>query len=391
MADAVLMNKKTPILKIDIADNGMIMQVKEVLNETLLPLQIGKKRDAESVNHWFSSRRIPEKREGLEKARRQFRGFEKDRNYFSLSDQYWVRYNKNETWDKLNFFTNAYSTAVGRIFFEPWTVAPADVKKPCPDRTTAGVLKKHWVRDQKGISHLIKCGSEKYRQEPLSEVLASMMLRQLHLINSVSYDLMIDGLQFCSCCQNFVTPDTEFVPAFALYKYEEPEEGESVYDHLTRMCREKFVIPKAEQMIRRMIVADYVIGNSDRHLSNFGFLRNVETGNIIGFAPLFDFGAAYGTTASTAQRRKSRFFSDVELSICQSAAAKGKLEHAKSTPAMRDLVMGYAVISDQKKELVCRLMENTDREIDELNRQCCKAVPGVSRERGTDQDRTDGK
>lgn len=369
MADALLMNKNTPIIKIDIADNGMIMKATEFLNETLLPLQIGRSRDLETLNKWFKSRRIPDKREGLAAARMQFRGFERDHNYFSLSDQYWVKYNKNESWDKLNFFTNSYSTAVGRIFFEPWTVDAADVKKACPDRTTGGVLKKHWVRDSEtSVSHLIKCGSEMYKQEPLSEVLASMMLRQLHLINAVSYDLIVDGLHFCSCCRNFVTPDTEFVPAYAIYSYEKCEEGETVYTHLLRMC-DKFVIPKAKLMINRMILADYVIGNPDRHLTNFGFLRNVETGDIIGFAPLFDFGAAYCTTAATSERRKSRFFSDVEQSICKKAAEKGRLRDVRSTQAMRDLVKSYSVISDQKKELVLQMLEQTDHEIDALNQQ----------------------
>lgn len=39
-----------------------------------------------------------------------------------------------------------------------------------------------------------------------------------------------------------------------------------------------------------MIAFDYLICNQDRHLGNFGFLRNVDSGLFIGPAPLFDNG-----------------------------------------------------------------------------------------------------
>jgi len=38
-----------------------------------------------------------------------------------------------------------------------------------------------------------------------------------------------------------------------------------------------------------MLAFDAVIGNTDRHLENFGFLRDANMGAYIGMAPLFDF------------------------------------------------------------------------------------------------------
>ena len=39
----------------------------------------------------------------------------------------------------------------------------------------------------------------------------------------------------------------------------------------------------------RMLAFDAITGNTDRHLENFGFLRNANTGEYLGMAPLYDF------------------------------------------------------------------------------------------------------
>jgi len=39
-----------------------------------------------------------------------------------------------------------------------------------------------------------------------------------------------------------------------------------------------------------MLVLDYLIANEDRHWGNFGAVRNAETLDWIGLAPVFDCG-----------------------------------------------------------------------------------------------------
>ncbi len=41
-----------------------------------------------------------------------------------------------------------------------------------------------------------------------------------------------------------------------------------------------------------MLAVDYIIANSDRHFRNFGVIRNANTLEWIGFAPLFDCGTS---------------------------------------------------------------------------------------------------
>ncbi len=41
-----------------------------------------------------------------------------------------------------------------------------------------------------------------------------------------------------------------------------------------------------------MFVLDFIIANTDRHFNNFGFIRNADTTEWIGLAPVFDNGTS---------------------------------------------------------------------------------------------------
>ncbi len=361
----VLMNKHTPILDIEI-ESGTIMNIGKVLNESMMPLQLKNECSLESVNKWFSSRRLPDKREGLEEARKLFRGFEQDKHFFSLSDQYWVKTSKNDKWEDLNYFTNAYSPEVGNIFFEPWNVDRNKILKSSPDRTTNGVLRKRWVLDKKNKSYLVKTGSIKYHQEPLSEVLASIMLKKLNILEFVEYTLVVDGMRFCSKCPNFITENTEFVPASAVYNMEKRPESVSVYEHLLRMCKNLNIIG-AKEYIDKMIVADHIICNNDRHLGNFGFLRSANDGRLMGFAPLFDFGSAYWGTSEKVEQKKSRLFPNEEKIIFKNAGKRGMLKNARANKTMIDLIKMYPDITDKKKKDIICMINEIDIELEKAD------------------------
>ncbi len=54
-----------------------------------------------------------------------------------------------------------------------------------------------------------------------------------------------------------------------------------------------------------MIVLDYIIANEDRHLNNFGLLRNAETLEWYGFAPIYDSGSSSATIRSPVKSAQS--------------------------------------------------------------------------------------
>ena len=350
------------------AENGTILEIKEIIkeNEHLLPICLQYDSSLKAVNDWMGTRKIPDKREGLKRARQTFRGFENYYNMFSLSDQYWLQFKKSETWEKLNFFTNSYGKEKGQIFFlfclPDIKIA---VKSPSPDLTTNGVLKKCWIQDEEKNSYLLKAGSVKYHQEPLSEVLASITLRKIDIIPFIEYELVIHGLQFCSKCPNFVTANTEFVPASHIYKKKKRKMDERVFDHFLQMCDEYNIIG-AEDYMTKMIAADHILCNSDRHLGNFGFIRDAETGKILGFAPLFDFGRAYwGAKPAVHDKMEntSRFFSDVEDKCFKKALRYISVEEVVDTLKLEKMVERYPEIDGKQIEEIKGRIHGINKEL----------------------------
>ena len=75
-----------------------------------------------------------------------------------------------------------------------------------------------------------------------------------------------------------------FEPAFAFMG--DNEDYEDVFAKLEELC------PQAKADFVNMIFLDTIVANPDRHTANFGLLRDINTGKLFGFAPLFDHNMA---------------------------------------------------------------------------------------------------
>ena len=218
----------------------------------------------------------------------------------SLSDQYWIKHDGEDiTWDKVNFFENSFSEDIGDVLF-------GEAKKvegfsfSSPDNTSDGCLKKRWkIIDGKRC--LIKSGSNPFHQQPFNEVIATKVMEKLN-IPHVPYTLIWDkGLPY-SVCEDFITAETELVPAWRILKTQKKSNNVSVYQHFIHCCQE-LGVDDIEQSIDKMLVLDYIIANEDRHFNNFGLIRNAETLEWLGFAPIYDSGTSLGYDKLPAQIR----------------------------------------------------------------------------------------
>lgn len=364
MVKKYLYNKKTPVLMFEEDESGQIILVEGVGHDDLLPICLRNDISLDAFLMWMKKRKIPKTREGLGKVCHLYGDIlNKDQNLFSLTDQYWVK-TKNENWDKLNFFKNSYTYNVGNMFFAPWEVEPCSIiDYHTPDLTTNGILKKTWIKNNDGADYLLKASSPATHQEPLNEVLASIVMEKLNIIPFVRYDLCVHGLEICSSCANFVDENTEFVPAIHIYSHENRADTESVYTHLLRMCDE-FEIDGAKDFIDKMIFIDYLIGNEDRHLGNFGFLRIVDGPDKgkIKMAPLFDSGSAFWNTAPD-QRRK--VFDDVEKKIVKKQKNKYDLRQFAIDFGYIDFISSYPNISTKSKDRTIKKVREHMRELNQ--------------------------
>ena len=359
MSELFLKNEKVLTLK-DI--EGVPREVVKVDASELLPLCLKKECTTEKFFEWLGKRNINPQREGLKDIVDKFGDtWLVNKNYLSLSDQYWIR-KRDEQWKSENYFTNRYCPDVGDITFSPWHFKGRKINGDSPDLTTNGILKKRWRQNDDKTSYLVKAGSLAAHQEPLSEVLVSVLAEKLGGLKSAGYSLCVEGTQMCSRCDNFIDVSTELVPAAYFYYDEERKPTETVYDHLVHMC-EKMEIPGAREYVDWMIFIDNLTGNEDRNLGNIGFIRDIDTMKFIGPAPLYDCGNAYWSTKKVGDAIKSKFFHGIEGKILSKMKKKYDLEELFRDESYKKLISAYPEITDRKKEKLIDAIEQRNKQL----------------------------
>jgi hypothetical protein len=293
-----LMHKTLEVAHIQIdEDTHGISQVPEVYREEHLPVGVlrdGHPLSRQYLNEWWAGRTIPASRAGLREALALMRISSTKlllRKCFglSLSDQYWVRpANSPLLWEDINFFENDFSEDVGNALFGQ-NVGAGGVNLMSPDNTSDGWLKKKWVIAE-GKRFLLKSGSLPAYQEPFNEVLASLIMDRLK-IPHVPYRLTWNGAEPLCMCEDFITTETELVSVWHLFETKKQPNHFSTYQHLLARCQD-LGIPGMRDSLDRMLTLDFLIVNTDRHFNNFGVIRNAETLEWIGPAPIFDCGTS---------------------------------------------------------------------------------------------------
>lgn len=307
-----LMHRRVEVAKLEIDDEtGIIRKIASVMSAEHLPVGVPVKNgiaDRHELNKWWTDRSIPASRSGVREALETLdltdtkvlliRCFG-----LSLSDQYWICPERTGlTWEKINFFDNPFSDDMGDVLFgKPKKNEDFDFSSP--DNTSDGYLKKRW-KIANGKRCLIKGGSNPFRQQPFNEVIASKIMDGLG-IDHVSYNIIWEDGEPYSVCEDFVTRDTELISAWRIMQTQKKDNSTSVYQHFVNCCK-SLGAPGVVPALDRMIVLDYIIANEDRHLNNFGLLRNAETLEWLGFAPIYDSGSSLGYNSLLSQIHTER-------------------------------------------------------------------------------------
>ncbi|MCD7769780.1 MAG: excisionase [Oscillospiraceae bacterium] len=304
-----MMHRRVRVAELEMNEaTGMIQKVSAVYAPEHLPVGVPLRQgtaDRAALNEWWADRAIPDSRTGI-RAALQALGVASPQTLplcccgLSLSDQYWISpEGAGLIWDDINFFENDFSGDLGKILFcgEMGREAPELFS---PDCTTDGNLKKRWeIID--GRRCLVKGGSEPFCQQPFNEVIAAGLMERLGIAH-VPYTLAWRGGVPYSVCEDLVTKDTELVPAWRIYRVKKKDNSTSVYRHFLNCC-DMLGIRGAAPFLDRMMVLDYIIADEDRHMNNFGVLRNAETLEWLGFAPIYDSGTSLGYDKQPGQMR----------------------------------------------------------------------------------------
>lgn len=248
---------------------------------------------SEGLWRWLSTRAIPQNRRFASELCRSLGLSTNDRSgiltiskALSLNDSYWiVPENSKETFAECNLFENGFSSVLAAVAYTGVVSNQHGLTPATPELTTNGNLRKAWRIERNGVRRLYKGSSSEHKEfgEARAEFLASQIAEAMGL-NAVHYGLTSWDEQsedVCCTCDCFCTKDVSYV-AQAL-AFEQSSHTAAVKSYL------QWGLSFFEEYAS-MMVFDALIFNTDRHLTNFGILRDSHTGVYLGTAPLFDNG-----------------------------------------------------------------------------------------------------
>lgn len=301
------MNKHTQVALIEYnEDVQAITNIYEVTNIEYAPLSFYNAyfntsiSNVNAMNQWFQGRAIPSSRKNLnhllERLNISSPGDLLNKHFaLSLSDQYWIVDESScIQWKDINFFTHDFDlTGFLQASLDDsthsYTVQNDSIKTP--NNTTDGMLPKGWIiENDKRI--LIKGTYTRFEQEPFDEWLASQICKRLgfdYCNYIVDWYTIRQDKVIVSKCENFINQNEEIISAYDVLHSSKKENTINDYEHYVRIL-ENHGILAARKKITEMFVVDYLMMNYDRHLKNFGIIRNVETLKWERVTPIFDTG-----------------------------------------------------------------------------------------------------
>ena len=294
----ILMNKNTEVLIAEYNEQlAVFTKIYEIKNIDYAPVIINQTiktnhNDISALTEWFKGRGIPNWRDDLDLLLSKL-GVSTPNELLdkafglSLSDQYWIKpLNSHVKYKNINFFENDFNSAdFTNATFSNSNDFNTKISLISPNNTTDGRLKKSWVI-QNSKRYLLKGAYKNEVMQPFNEVIASKICERLN-IKHTHYDLEIISDKVVSKCECFIDKDTELVPASQiLYNNQNKKNAYEEYIEIL----ESHGINNAREKLEDMFILDYIMMNEDRHLNNFGIIRNVNTLKWLDVAPIFDNG-----------------------------------------------------------------------------------------------------
>ncbi len=388
----ILMNKNQKILLIEYNSYNVISQIYEIYNIEYAPLAVfnaSKNKSfslTKAVNDWFRSRGIPSWRKDLEKLLDKLGVSSSDellnKSYgLSLSDQYWLKeVNSDVKWEDINFFTNDFE-------YEAYLDASLDSSSKSkisldknifrsPNNTTDGMLQKGWIIEN-GKRVLVKGTYTSNKEEPINEYLASQICKRLDF-DYCNYEVeWSDKTKLISKCNDFINENEELISAYDIYNSEKKPNNINDYEFYIQIL-EKHNVPNARENMENLFVLDYLMLNNDRHLKNFGVIRNVNTLKWERVAPIFDTGESMQCDKYTDEiyfsSGKGKFFSNTDKDYEDILKTIGKDILRIDLSKLKGICDDYRLIlekyqdkldmSDKRKE---KLVSGLDKRITKLS------------------------
>ena len=301
----ILMNKDTEVLVAEYNETSQffdyiydvydISHAPYILKSFYIENEINDTPFRRNLTEWFKGRGIPSWRDKLDILLHRLGVIAPndllDKAFgLSLSDQYWLKpYNTNIKYDDINFFDNdfPYTEFLQASLSKNSQTIVKESSLKTPNNTTDGMLKKAWIIEN-STRYLLKGGYKNEAMQPFNEVLASEICRRLGF-HHVEYTLDIYKDTVVSKCPCFITKDTELITCYQIRNDMIRHDSIEDYEDYIKVL-EEHGLSNARIEMENMYILDFLIMNEDRHLNNFGVIRDVNTLTWVSMAPIFDNG-----------------------------------------------------------------------------------------------------
>lgn len=253
-----------------------------------------------NLSKWFQGRGIPSWRDKLDILLHRLNIIAPsellDKSFgLSLSDQYWLKpINTSISYDDINFFDNDfdYTEFLEASLSKNSNSIVSASSLNTPNNTTDGMLRKAWIIEN-DTRYLLKSGYKNELLQPFNEVLASEICDRLGF-DHVKYTLDTYKDTVVSKCPCFITKNTELITCHQIRNNMDRYDSTKDYEEYIKILEEHGIVDARTQM-ENMFILDFLIMNEDRHLNNFGIIRDVNTLKWLKCAPIFDNGQSLKT------------------------------------------------------------------------------------------------
>jgi len=296
-----LMHKDIPVCLMEVANDGSIGHIRR--NEKASAhFPLGGQMNDMKFHEWWRDRAIPKTRNGARTALQRL-GYTSTNNALvdnlalSLTDCYWIQpRGEGLTWSDTNLFTNDFVDAFGDITIN--ADSEVDIRRRTEFRfaTSQGELQKKWCIDGSGRRYMIKGNYGESYQQSLNEIFATKLHEQQEFVNHVRYTptklTATGGVEGLGCLSyDFCSENIECISAWELLQTIKLKQNESYYFPLKAVCLKLGITEdQFNEFMDYEIMTDYLMTNTDRHMNNISIMRNPDTLEILGFAPIYDSG-----------------------------------------------------------------------------------------------------
>lgn len=288
MVNYMLMHKDVPCGTIIIdEDSGSIFAYKD--NHSGNSPFLGN-TDLKKLKKWWEARSVPASRAMIQDVMKKT-GCINPEVYLaknlalSMTDAYWLcPYGESIRYDEIKFSNLQYYNE-GKVPYH-------NMSSYDPNASLGGEMEKYWEFSKEGPI-LVKESSKYFGQQSVNEVFASFVHKlQGTEIPYTQYQAYRTSNNSILCkCHSFTSDSVELIPAYEILESQKLSNDLSTYEQYIEICaRNGIDREQIQDYMDYQTLTDFILSNTDEHMANFGILRNPDTLELIGPAPIFDSG-----------------------------------------------------------------------------------------------------